>query len=221
MSNKKEKKEEFNIPINIFGRKKPSEYQTENKKDIIPVMISEKEETRKESASDNLLPASQPAQADADWTQARATADKQEKREFFDYEKMDLKNKAAAKKIAWVKRKSEAERRKMMWAVVVCFMVVILSVWAIFLKYNILLENLSIKQMQRDEEWSKIKDEFDQSYKNFENIVEDYNQAGSAKIDAQVGASAETEVENEKKEIDISNEDIEKLKEKIIEKSDK
>ncbi|MFH1191971.1 MAG: hypothetical protein V1655_00680 [bacterium] len=190
MPSQKEKKEEFNIPINIFGKKNNEEAQEKNEKEIIPVMISEK------------------------------------KREFFNYEKMDSKDrvneKTNEKKIAWVKRKNEAEKRKIMWAVVACFMVVIISVWAIFLKYNILLENLSIKQLQRDEEWAKIKDDFDKSYQNFENVVEEYNKEadtkdGTARTEAETGATTEMETGLEKNKIDISIEDIEKLKEKIIE----
>ncbi len=210
MSNHKKEKKEFNIPINIFSRKKEEVDEEKSENEIIPVMISNKESKSLDMEDKGA----------------------EEKREFFSYEKMDSKDKASVKKMAWVKRKNEAERRKIMWVVVGCFMVVIIAVWAIFLKYNILLENLSIKQMQRDEEWVKIKDNFDKSYQNFANVVEEYGKEAdlingtttdmsmsqNALTKNEIGTSTAQEVIDDNKKINISNEDIEKLKEKIIEK---
>lgn len=67
-----------------------------------------------------------------------------------------------------VRKKNKEEKTRLMWAIVGSFMVIIIFVWTIFLKYNIMLEKLSLKQMEKEEEWENVKENFTKSMDNFQ-----------------------------------------------------
>ncbi len=182
--NKKEKNKEFDIPIKVFGKKE----KYEDDKEIVPVMIfgrKEKEEPNKDEEGTN-----------------KSTEGK----------KGGLKLAKMNKefKFEWFEKKNHEERIKIMWFAVCSFMIIIVSVWVVFLKYNILLENVSLKQMERDEEWAKVKDDFSASMENFKKAI----------ADVKVGEEENKENAGQKAQIELKDEDIEKLKKKIMERAE-
>lgn len=182
----KENKKEFNIPIKIFGKKKvdaDAVISQNENKEIVPVIIS-KDAGNEDFRKEILL-----------------TDDKKDKG----------LNKEI--KIKWIERKNHEERFKLMWVIVASFMVIIVCVWGVFLKYNILLENFSLKQTQRDKEWGEVKDNFSASIENFEKAINEVKK----KTDAEIEKIEDNNTE-EKPQIELKQEDVEKIKKKILEK---
>lgn len=183
------KVKEFNIPIKIFGKKKAEadfDISQDIKKEIVPVMISKNDKDENSELNNQ----------------------QEYKGKLPKYERLNKEI-----KINWLEEKSHEERLKVMWITVVSLMVIIVSVWAVFLKYNILLEKLSLKQAERDKEWGEVKDNFGASIENFEKAITEVKKTADAEIE-----KIEDNNTKEKSQIELKPEDVEKLKKKIMEK---
>ncbi|MFH0854255.1 MAG: hypothetical protein V1891_02070 [bacterium] len=197
MKNRQHK--EFNIPIKIFGAN-----QKKNKSlDSVANNIKYSEEQQNNEIIPVILDP-----------------------EIYDNAKnTNAKDKLANKKkcvltspIKWIEKKTKKERLNLMWAIVGLFMIVIIFVWTIFLKYNILLEKLSLKQTEKEDEWEEIKENFEKSMEEFQKKLsevknnEPFKSNETLEID---NADAIKETSNASENIDISQENIKKLKEKL------
>lgn len=108
----------------------------------------------------------------------------------------------------WFPEKTEEERKKIMWVMVSSFLIVIITVWVVFLKYNITLESLSLDRMKEAEEWETFKKDFTSSIENF----------GEDLSKIRKNQTLQKEQDAKSAELNIDKNKIEKLKEKILNK---
>ncbi|MFH1029835.1 MAG: hypothetical protein V1770_01080 [bacterium] len=216
---KKNQHKEFNIPIKVFEgscahhslkekkitkNKRETIVLEDRNNDIVPIIIENN------STNDN------------------------KKAGALNEEKKNKKQNCFSSPILWLEKKNKEEKTRLMWAIVGSFMVIIIFVWTIFLKYNIMLEKLSLKQMEKEEEWENVKENFTKSMDNFQkklseikNGINNSDMTISTSEDSTTdqstqlkGAAGETEesITPPIRDVNLTEENIEKLKEKLMEK---
>lgn len=213
MSHKNKKQREFDIPIKIFGSSKAKQRENasadeEQNNDIVPVMV--------ENA--DLLSDRQPPPKGRIGGLSLATGE-------IDGEKTKKQHRLNAP-MPWIEKKTKDEKIKLMWAIVGSFMAIIIFVWAIFLKYNIMLEKLSLKQLEKEEEWEEVKENFEKSMGDFQKMLSEVKNGTAAQSqpsdeEQKTSEPEQTEVDQspaENKNINLTDENIEKLKERLMDK---
>lgn len=207
MPHKNKKQKEFNIPIKVFGssiarQKENTPALEEQNNDIVPVMIDdETNDSRRQ-----LPPKGR-------------TSELSSAIDEIDGEKTKKHHRLNAP-MPWIEKKTKGEKIKMMWAIVGSFMAIIIFVWAIFLKYNIMLEKLSLKQLEKEEEWDDVKENFEKSMGDFQKMLSEIKKGAdeSQSSDETPETAGLKQNQSENKNINLTDENIEKLKERLMEK---
>lgn len=124
------------------------------------------------------------------------------------------KNNEINKKEHWLQHKSQAEKRKIMWAIVAIVIILILPIWAVFLRYSILIENLSSNQAEKEKEWNDLRDKFAASLNDLKTNLNKKKsvKASNEKIQEPGGDSSLKLQEDEM----VNKDKIKKLRENII-----
>lgn len=216
---KKHQHKEFNIPIKVFeGKCTHHSLQekkfTENKRE--PIVL--------EDRNNDITPIIIENNSTNDTKKAGALNE----------EKKIKKQTRFSSPVLWLEKKNKEEKTRLLWAIVGSFMVIIIFVWAIFLKYNIMLEKLSLKQMEKEEEWEDVKKNFTKSMDNFQKkLSEIKNGANNSDINASTSEDSITDQPTQLKggvvetgesitppirDMNLTEENIEKLKERLMEK---